>query len=183
MRRVSFIILLFLAGCSVSAQEQNQNSNGKRNILKLNPLGLIPLQDLHSTLISYERRIGKKTSVQVNTIFNYINFLNFNRHAGIGIEIRQYFDSEYRWPQGIYGGVGGSRSKETFRERGEYHPVISNEYSFKIIIGKQWTSGNKILDANAGIKYKNAKSETFYNTGSVTKGFIPALNLGIGYCF
>lgn len=177
----SGLILIFFTYNSCVAQ-RTKNQSGRKNIIKLNPLGIIPVRDIQSTLISYERVLNTNSSIQLNTIFNYINFVSLIKHVGGGLEFRRYIFPGNVAPQGVYGGAGIAVGTEKFKDRGDFYSSISREFSLKLIVGKQWISRNGIFDVNVGLKYIN-RQFIHVSSSAKTTVFIPALNFGLGYNF
>ena len=152
-------------------------------IIKFSPLGLLPAEGLGYPLLSYEIKISKKNSFQLNTVFNYFSddggFLN---NLGIGAEYRKYFSGNKSQVKSKYLalGIGGNLLTDNLYDG---KVIKTTSINAKLVLGLQWRyKEGIILDINGGpqIVNPNFKLNTVPETEHI-EGLVPAINISLGY--
>lgn len=177
MNTFKFIVIFFIFYSNINAQ---------KNVIKVNPLGL-----LFNTLpVQYERVNSSRTSIglDVSLLINEITYENTKKTDifGIGFEAKYKIglDSKISMPRDWYAApLAGFGFAET-----TINNITSgaNIINFGLAAGHQWIFSEKsngvALDINVGGHYINANTYGSA-TGISMNGLQPRIGVGVGYAF
>jgi hypothetical protein len=177
MNTLKIIVLLFIF---------YSNLNAQKNVIKVNPLGLL----FNTIPIQYERVNSSRTAIGIDVSFlkHEVTVDNSKKTdiIGIGVEAKYKIglDSKTSMPRGWYAApLAGFGFAET-----TVNNITSgaNIINFGLITGYQWIfseiSKGVALDINVGGNYINA-STYGSATGISINGLHPRIGVGIGYSF
>jgi len=178
------LVLIAVVALSTSVFAQTGGNGGRKNVVKVNPLGLV----FGSANVAYERAINEKNSVVLSPTFGFFNFGGFKYSSfGFGGEYRFYLSKSKTAPEGFYAAPGVGFTAGKVKEKGTSTEAKFTSFYGKAIVGNQWIFGSGFtLDLNAGINYstfsyKDNNSSTF--SGLKGNGIFPALGFSLGYAF
>jgi hypothetical protein len=179
LKKISLVFLFIFSITSGFSQDD------KKNILKLNPLGII----FGSGNFSYERAIGSKSSFEINSSFGIYTYREIKYTSfGIGAGYRYYLSELKTAPKGFHLGTGAGLVFGNARLNpiyGELDNAITG-YIVNGTFGHQWIFKNSLsIDIGAGAQYVkyNFKDKEGIFFGEAYSGVLPALILSFGYAF
>lgn len=176
MKKIVLVLAVVFAVSSVKAQD------GKMNVVKVNPLGLL----FGNAGLSYERALTAKSSVQINGNFGGLSVGGVKYTSfGAGADYKFYLSNSKEAPAGFYAAPGAAFYSTKVKETGGTSFTGSGAV-IRGLIGNQWIWDSGFsLDLFGGVNYYLGGS--IKGTGGVeyTKfsGVLPALGVGIGYAF
>ncbi len=160
--------------------------NAQKNVVKVNPLGLI----FGSLNASYERALSDKSAIEFSLDYTTVNVtVDSGENAkatglGLGAGYKIYFSKNNVAPRGWYAEPNlnyASVSASSGNEEGKV-----NAFSVGALGGYQWVFGGSdsgfALDLGLGFQYFSASTTGNVNDTGLS-GFIPAAKLAIGYGF
>jgi hypothetical protein len=178
MKKVVFIAVIALVGLG--------NVNAQKNVVKVNPLGLV----FGSTEIGYERVLSEKSSVELALAYSSSSVTlggsTSSDATGFGAEgkYKFYFSSSKDAPKGWYVAPVVTYTSTTAESGGSKGKLSS--FGGGALAGYQWVFGGGdsgfALDLNFGAQYVSAEA-----SGDITSfdlsGFVPKLGLSLGYAW
>ena len=179
MKKISFAFLFLFSITSGFSQ------GDKKNILKLNPLGII----FGSGSFSYERAIGSKSSFEINSSFGIYKYQGIKYTSfGLGADYRFYLSKSKIAPKGFHVGPGAGLVFGNAKLNpiyGELDDAITG-YIVNATFGHQWIFKNNFsIDIAGGAQYVkyNFKDKEGIFFGEAYSGVLPALIFSLGYAF
>lgn len=135
--------------------------------------------------LSLEKKFLKHHSVAL-----YPSFLYFKEKeleyvtGGGGIDYRYYFQNKKITPSGIYAAIGTNFTKGKATNKLLNEKTDVKGFNLTGVIGYQKIFKNRlVVDINSGIQYLHLTINNLRYSGSAFKGYVPALNVGVGYSF
>jgi Protein of unknown function (DUF3575) len=184
MKKVLFVSALFILAVSAKSIAQKGAENDRKNVVKVNPLGLI----FGAASISYERAISEKNSIVIAPTFGAFKLGGFKYSSfGLSGEYRFYLSKGKTAPEGLYAAPGLGFNTGKVKQDGVSTQAKFTSFGGKAVIGNQWIFGSGFtLDLNGGISYSSYSYKD--NTGSgfnglKASGILPALGFSLGYAF
>ncbi len=179
MKKLLFVAAFAVFGLTVV--------NAQKNVVKVNPLGLI----FGSAELSYERAISEKGAFEISASYMSID-ATFNNSteetgiSGVGAEAKYkfYFSSVNDAPRGWYAAPLANFYSITGKEGSSKGKV--NTVGGGAVAGYQWVFGGGntgfALDLNLGAQYLSVSTSGDIN-GTSIDGIIPRLGISLGYAF
>ncbi len=147
MKRISFLSVLLFSFFLSQAQQT------KMNAVKFNPLSLL----VATGNVSYERAVGKKTSVQLGGFYSGYKSSAL-KYEGFGLtpELRYYFAGKKEALNGVYAGPFVRYQHYKIADKIDGGSVVFSSFGGGAVIGweKTWKSGF-VLDLFAGPSYNS----------------------------
>jgi hypothetical protein len=175
------ILSAAILAVSFGAFAQKKSSSEFKNVVKINPLGLL----LRSANVAYEHVLSEKSSVQGNVQFGAFT-IGTTKYSNIGasVDYKFYLSNTKEAPAGFYAspGIGffNTRVKDGPQSLSGSGAII------KGVIGNQWVwESGFALDLFGGINYFAGGSINGTGGVSYTKfsGILPTLGASLGYAF
>lgn len=176
MKKIIFILSFIVISNSLFCQ---------KNVVKINPLGLI-----FGTLpLSYERVIKPKISLQFSPTVVFISGTfdgTKSNLTGFGFEFMPKFGfgKKTELPRGWYAAPAAGYSYASGKSGNQSGSV--GLFNLGGVAGYQWVFGKSdsgfALDLNAGLQYINASSSGDISSVSIN-GILPRIGVNIGYAF
>ncbi|MBS1510983.1 MAG: DUF3575 domain-containing protein [Bacteroidetes bacterium] len=175
-------LIFTLCVCAFTTAAMAQDGETGKNVVKLNPLGLL----FGSANASYERALNEKSSVQVDAAFGALSVGGVKyTNLGGAVEYKYYLSKSAEAPKGFYVAPGaGFYSLKVKTIDGE--SITGSGFVGKGLVGKQWIwNSGFVVDLFGGINYY-AGGKIKDNTGAeYTKfsGVLPAVGVSLGFNF
>lgn len=175
MKKSFLFAFVFVCALAVKAQD------GPRNVVKLNPLGLL----FGSANASFEHALNEKSSFQINANFGGLKVGSVKYTAiGGGVDYRAYFSKDKTAPMGFYASPGaGFYSQKVDNGMGD--SGSGSGFVIKGVVGNQWIwDSGFALDVFVGVNYY-AGGKVKLNGTEYAKfsGVLPALGVSLGFGF
>lgn len=167
MKKSLFLFVLIAGFTFGFSSKSNAQSDGKKNIIKINPLSL----GLATGNFSYERLLGEKTSFQFGALYTSIKWSG-NGYAGLGLtpEFRYYLSAKgagsgfYVAPYARYWNLNAS-VKSDISDIDE--KFTTSMLSGGVNAGGQLRVGNSVrIDLFFGPQYFNVMSTKYESNSS-----------------
>jgi Protein of unknown function (DUF3575) len=175
------ILSAAILAVSFGAMAQKKSDSEYKNVVKVNPLGLL----FGAANVSYEHVLSEKSAIQGNVQFGGLSFGGVKYTSlGAGADYKFYLSNTKEAPKGFYAapGVGFNYTSVTDG---------TNKYSgtgatIRGIVGNQWVwESGFALDLFGGVNYylggeiKGAGSTTY----GKFSGILPTIGVSLGYAF
>ena len=184
MKKISFLLLLFVCFTSVSAQDEESN-NARKNDFMVDPIILIAVPALN---ITYERLISRESAIGINAIIGLGSDAdNFSQFSPF---YRMYFGKKFASGFFVEGFIPITTTNDSYYNyevvNGNYYEKYIDEkkttVGFGVAAGGKWvTKRNIIFEASLGIgrRFGLNRDDGYYSGEEV----VPRGMLGIGYRF
>ena len=175
------ILTLAVVAIAFGANAQKRGEAGFKNVVKVNPLGLL----FGLANVSYEYVLSEKSSVQGNIQFGGRSSGNIKTtFAGAGVDYKFYLSHTKTAPKGFYASPGVGFYALTVKDGTSKY--TGSGLLIKGVVGNQWVwESGFSLDLFGGINYLAGNKVS--GTGGVTydtfSGTLPALGVSLGYAF
>jgi hypothetical protein len=160
---------------------QKKSAEGFKNVVKVNPLGLL----FGSANVSLEHVLSEKSAVQGNLQFGSLTVGTVKyTSVGAGVDYKFYLSNTKEAPKGFYAAPGvGFYSTSIKDGSGSYKGAGA---IIKGVVGNQWVwDSGFALDLFGGVNYYAGAKITGPAGVSYAKfsGLLPALGVSLGYAF
>ena len=175
------ILSVAILSISIAAVAQKKSESDFKNVVKVNPLGLL----FGTANVSFEHVLTEKSAVQGNLQFGSISFLGVKyTNIGAGVDYKFYLSHTKTAPNGFYASPGIGFYSTTIKDgSGSFKGAGA---IIKGVVGNQWAwESGFALDLFGGINYFAGSKITGSGGTTYSKfsGALPALGVSLGYAF